>query len=71
MIIGSYNPVRIQLKSRYAFYSENASNIAYQVFKQRDQIERFLQVLGKKLYHKSNPNMLMPFWSISDTVTTM
>ena len=38
---------------------------------QCDQIGRFLQVLGNKLYHKNSPNILMTFWAISNNATIM
>ena len=41
------------------------------ILNQRDQIGRFLQVLGNKLYHKGNPTILMPFGAITNTVTFM
>ena len=38
---------------------------------QCDQIGRFLQVLGNKLYYKRSPNILVTFWAISNNVTIM
>ena len=38
---------------------------------QCDQIGQFLQVLGNKLSHKSSPNILVIFWTISNNVTIM
>ena len=64
---------RLGAKCTKILLSFIAQSVLWQkkAYSQRDQIGRFLPAFGNKLYHKSNPNILMPFWEISNTVNIM